>query len=231
VKQIPQSGVSHELARTTSPQSPIDWQKQIPLGSITPGRPEHAQAAAQLIVSTDEQLYALWGGGTLDAWLELAQSEWRATDGIYSHRFAKVLEMDGTVHALVLAFSSDAGATAIDWQMTSFRQAMASQEWLGVFDRFTQIAPKLFAPAPQHSYYIQNIAVAPELRGRGVGRALLDLAVECARSEGCKSLSLDVDATTPAVRFYQNMGFTTTQIVELPSLGVNPHLRMAKAIS
>jgi ribosomal protein S18 acetylase RimI-like enzyme len=199
--------------------------------SITLGRPDHAQAAAQLIVSTDEHLYSLWGGGTLDAWLELAQAEWRASDGIYSHRFAKVLEIDGAVKALVLAFASKAGATAIDWQMTNFRQAMASQEWQGVFDRFSQIAPMLFAPAPEHSYYIQNIAVAPDLRGQGIGRALLDLVVECARSEGCNILMLDVDATTPAVRFYQKMGFTTTQTVELSSLGVNPHLRMVMSIT
>ena len=227
----PQSPASDQPAPADAWQSPNVWQLRLLPGSITPGRPEHAQAAAQLIVSTDEHLFKFCGGGTLDPWLELAQAEWRAIDGIYSHRFAKVLEIDGAVKALVLAFPSQAGAAALDWRMTNSRQAMAAQQWQEVFDRFSQIGPILFASAPQHSYYIQNIAVATELKGQGIGRALLDLVVECARSEGFNSLTLDVDATTPAVSFYQKMGFITTQAVELPPLGMNPHLRMAMSIA
>jgi len=222
-----QPPASVELAPADVQQSPSLLQRRSLPGSITPGRPEHAQAAAQLIVSTDEHLFKFCGGGTLDPWLELAQAEWRAIDGIYSHRFAKVLEIAGTVKALVLAFSSQAGAAALDWRMANSRRAMAAQEWQAVFDRFSQIGHLLFAPAPEHSYYLQNIAVAPDLKGQGIGRALLDLVVEDARSEGCISLTLDVDATTPAVNFYQKLGFITTQTVELPPLGMNPHLRMA----
>ena len=199
-------------------------------GAITPGRPEHAKAAAQLIVSTDEHFFKFCGGGTLDPWLELAQAEWHAIDGIYSYRFGKVLEIDGAVKALVLAFPSQAGATAIDWRMTNSRQVMAAQQWQEIFDRFSRIGPILFAPAPENSYYVQNIAVAPEFKGKGVGRMLLELVVECARAEGFNSITLDVDATTSAVSFYQKIGFITTNTVELPPLGMNPHLRMAMSI-
>jgi ribosomal protein S18 acetylase RimI-like enzyme len=215
-----------ELAPADVQQSLSLLQRRPLPGLVTPGRPEHAQAAAQLIVSTDEHLFKFCGGGTLDPWLELAQAEWCAIDGIYSHRFAKVLEIAGTVKALVLAFPSQAGAAALDWRMTNSRQTMAAQRWQELFDRFSQIGPILFAPAPEYSYYLQNIAVAPAFKGQGIGRALLDLVVEDARSAGCTSLTLDVDATTPAVTFYQTFGFITTRTVELPPLDMNPHLRM-----
>ena len=226
----PSSPASTTHVQTDSLGSLKRYQRPPLPGSITAGRPEHAKAAAQLIVSTDEHFFKFCGGGTLGPWLELTQAEWRAVDGIYSHRFAKVLEIDGTVKALVLAFPSQAGAAAIDWRMTNSRQAMAAQQWQEVFDRFSHIGPILFAPGPENSYYIQNIAVAPELKGKGFGRMLLELVVECARSEGFNSITLDVDATTSAVSFYQKIGFIKTKIVELPPLGMNPHLRMAMSI-
>jgi GNAT superfamily N-acetyltransferase len=55
---------------------------------------------------------------------------------------------------------------------------------------------------------VKNMAVAPAWQGRGVGRALMEAAIEWARSEGCQAL---VVATAAAdignLRFYQRLGF------------------------
>ncbi|GAB3230086.1 hypothetical protein GCM10027447_24230 [Glycomyces halotolerans] len=52
----------------------------------------------------------------------------------------------------------------------------------------------------------------PIARGRGVGKALLRAVAECARAHGCRSLSVEVIATTPAVGFYDRMGFNRTVV-------------------
>ncbi|MFI6037910.1 GNAT family N-acetyltransferase [Streptomyces sp. NPDC051315] len=55
---------------------------------------------------------------------------------------------------------------------------------------------------------IEDIEVAPEHRGRGVGRALMGLAVEVARERGAGHLWLEVtNINAPAIHAYRRMGF------------------------
>lgn len=55
---------------------------------------------------------------------------------------------------------------------------------------------------------IEDIEVAPEHRGRGVGRALMELAVEFARERGAGHLWLEVTTVNaPAIHAYRRMGF------------------------
>jgi ribosomal protein S18 acetylase RimI-like enzyme len=55
---------------------------------------------------------------------------------------------------------------------------------------------------------IHDLAVLPGLRGRGVGRALLDAAEVHARDAGCCKLTLEVqEDNAPALGLYQRFGF------------------------
>ncbi|MFA6317095.1 MAG: ribosomal protein S18-alanine N-acetyltransferase [Elusimicrobiota bacterium] len=55
---------------------------------------------------------------------------------------------------------------------------------------------------------LTSIAVRPEVQGRGLGRSLLDAAVEEARSAGCSKLSLEVSAANlRALAVYEAAGF------------------------
>ena len=55
---------------------------------------------------------------------------------------------------------------------------------------------------------IDNIAVAPPYRRRGIGDALLADAVRRGREEGLSFITLEVRASnTPAVRLYEKHGF------------------------
>ncbi|GGX62421.1 GNAT family N-acetyltransferase [Streptomyces anandii] len=59
-----------------------------------------------------------------------------------------------------------------------------------------------------HVRQIRGLAVAGEARGRGVGRALLRAAVEEARRQGARRISLRVlGHNTPARRLYESEGF------------------------
>ena len=56
--------------------------------------------------------------------------------------------------------------------------------------------------------YVANIAVEPELRGRGLGRALLERLLTCAREEGLAFLTLEVrPSNRAAVALYESEGF------------------------
>lgn len=55
---------------------------------------------------------------------------------------------------------------------------------------------------------VEDIEVAPEHRGRGVGRALMGLAVEFARERGAGHLWLEAtNVNAPAIHAYRRMGF------------------------
>lgn len=52
-----------------------------------------------------------------------------------------------------------------------------------------------------------SVAVAPGLRGRGVGSQLLAALIEIGRERGFEGLSLSVDSGNPAVHLYRRLGF------------------------
>jgi ribosomal protein S18 acetylase RimI-like enzyme len=55
---------------------------------------------------------------------------------------------------------------------------------------------------------IHDLAVVPERRGRGIGRALLAAAEEHARERGCCKLTLEVQDDNPRARaLYERCGF------------------------
>ena len=55
--------------------------------------------------------------------------------------------------------------------------------------------------------YIEDLFVAPELRGQGIGKALLQRVAAVAVEQGCQRVQWQVlDWNTPAVEFYRAMG-------------------------
>ncbi|MEO8075883.1 MAG: GNAT family N-acetyltransferase [Acidobacteriota bacterium] len=55
---------------------------------------------------------------------------------------------------------------------------------------------------------IHDLAVVPDWRGKGVGRALLEAVERIARSRGCCKLTLEVqDSNGRARRLYEQVGF------------------------
>lgn len=65
-----------------------------------------------------------------------------------------------------------------------------------------------------HVRQIQGFAVADEARGRGVGRALIRAAVDEARRQGARRLTLRVlGHNTPARQLYESEGFVVEGIL------------------
>lgn len=54
---------------------------------------------------------------------------------------------------------------------------------------------------------LQKLYVLPELQGKGIGRALLDMVEEEVRTQQGAHLVLNVNKKNPAMKFYTSMGF------------------------
>jgi ribosomal protein S18 acetylase RimI-like enzyme len=58
--------------------------------------------------------------------------------------------------------------------------------------------------------WIEDVFVAEEARGRGLGRALVEAAVERARARGCARIQLDANERNDAgLALYRDLGFET----------------------
>ena len=72
-----------------------------------------------------------------------------------------------------------------------------------------------------------TLAVAPEARGRGVARALLERLISEAAARGLGALSLSVEPDNPARRLYESLGFVESggaggSVTMLRGLGCAP---------
>lgn len=74
---------------------------------------------------------------------------------------------------------------------------------------------------------VGRMAVSAGWRGRGIGRALLDALLACARARGLATVELH--AQTPAIGFYERAGFIA-EGPEFDEAGM-PHRRMRCALT
>jgi ribosomal protein S18 acetylase RimI-like enzyme len=76
-----------------------------------------------------------------------------------------------------------------------------------VLEELVTASRALFAPVPHTAFYVSRVAVAPHARGQGLGRCLLEAALERARRARCTQLHLDVStANQGAIRTYGHVG-------------------------
>jgi ribosomal protein S18 acetylase RimI-like enzyme len=58
--------------------------------------------------------------------------------------------------------------------------------------------------------WLEDLYVEEAARGAGLGRALVEAAIERAAARGCRRIELDVnEQNTAALAFYERLGFTT----------------------
>lgn len=63
---------------------------------------------------------------------------------------------------------------------------------------------------------LEDMVVAPEMRGSGVGAQLLTRAIDVAKANGCLRITLLTDGVNKeAQRFYQRQGFVASPMVPL----------------
>ncbi|NGZ75774.1 GNAT family N-acetyltransferase [Saccharibacillus alkalitolerans] len=119
------------------------------------------------------------------------------------------------------------GTVALKWTPTGKSSAGGGKEpdWVRLMFEFGPLNVLKFAAGmaalgytpPEEECYIEHIAVRPDCRGKGIGRALLGHAARFARESGFGSLSLHVSGRSPAtIRLYENAGFRTVRVERRP---------------
>ena len=84
----------------------------------------------------------------------------------------------------------------------------------GAVAGYVALGPATRLESNRHVVYMRGLAVAPEHQGRGVGRALVEAAVDAARERGARRLTLRVLAeNAPARRLYQACGFVVEGVL------------------
>src|SRR3954451_23355458 len=81
-------------------------------------------------------------------------------------------------------------------------------------DGFAQIRyrPWVYSAGPQAHAYLEELYVVPSLRGQGIGRKLLETALETARNEGATHMELGTSEDDDAARaLYESAGFTNRE--------------------
>jgi ribosomal protein S18 acetylase RimI-like enzyme len=79
-------------------------------------------------------------------------------------------------------------------------------------DGFAQLRFRPWVHSAGLHSYLEELYVVPELRGNGLGRALLEAAMETARSEGADYMELGTSETDEAARhLYESFGFTNRE--------------------
>jgi len=67
----------------------------------------------------------------------------------------------------------------------------------------------------KHEMLLDNVAVLPDMQGRGFGRALIAFAENAAREHGLHTLRLSTnEAMTENIAFYERLGFVETHRAE-----------------
>lgn len=83
------------------------------------------------------------------------------------------------------------------------------ETWVGVLDR--AVVGVLVMRASGRALELENVAVAPAVQGRGLGRALIAYAEEHARGLGLGAVELYTnEAMTENLRLYPRLGFVET---------------------
>lgn len=75
-------------------------------------------------------------------------------------------------------------------------------------DESVVIGTSAIVPHGEREYELNKLAVAPGAQGRGIGRQLVDAAVDFARTHGALRITLLSNSRlTAAVRLYERVGF------------------------
>ncbi|MBX3179157.1 MAG: GNAT family N-acetyltransferase [Candidatus Hydrogenedentes bacterium] len=204
--------------------------------AIRPARAEDAAAAAPLIYSSGpeafEYVFSHRARTPARGFIEYAFSRGA---GEFSWRWFRVVEVDGQVAGTASGYT---GADARGFAWHAVRQIVHCNGLLAgarVIARGLRIERIIVPPSRPDEYYIGNVAIAPDLRGRGLGRMLFEHLHEEARARGASECVLDVSAENPrAEALYARLGYQVVR--DIPSRLANAagrvpdHRRMALSL-
>lgn len=187
--------------------------------AFRPATPGDAEPAAALIFSAGPQALCYgFGPDRVDvlAFLAAAFCDGR---GFFGWRNHVVAELDGEVAAVAASYNYSAYARLCLGHLAVVWRLHAPAAFVSALRRSLQLQALMPAPG-QAMHYLANFGVREDLRGRGVGSAMLEYQLACARRLGRSVFALDVSVANPrAQALYGRLGMRVTALHEAPACG------------
>lgn len=185
---------------------------------IRPGRKDDARSAAILIRRALEPLTSSWTGTNAEEEaLKGLEDTFRQEENRMSHQNASVAEWDEQVVGLISSFGGRE-----EERLNRGLEAHLAQVRQGFSGRIAR-------EATDDEWYIDVLAVDPHWEGKGIGRALIQVAEEKAVAQHYPRIALSVaKENEPAIRLYQHLHY---DVIEERSLYGHPYLSMVKNLS
>lgn len=108
----------------------------------------------------------------------------------------------------------------IDWTVENAREYLTDffeqKRFVGyVYEENGEVAGCLFAlrkiSGSKEEIYINEMAVLPELQGKGIGKQLLNAVKDYSKENGLAGVVLYTSEYAPAAKFYEKNGFQLSQ--------------------
>jgi ribosomal protein S18 acetylase RimI-like enzyme len=186
----------------------------------------HAQPAddlAPLLYAASPDLYDTYFGGRVRAIAGLARLT-RHGGHSAGHDVCLVAARDGIVGVLAGFPETESDVRERRFRVLALRR-MPPWRWAGPW-RTARIQAGIDAGPPPGAWYVDSLAVAPEHRRIGLGRALMEEAERRARGAGCRLLAVDTAEGNRAARgLYESCGMQVRRRAAVPpatrALGVH----------
>lgn len=177
--------------------------------SIRPARASDVDAATPLIFSAGPNAFNfVFSHRTRMDALGFIAHAFASDRGEFSWRYHWVAELDGEVVGTAVGYT---GATARHFIWPAVGHILRCYGIAGavrVIRRGLQIEKIIVPPTQADLFYIGNVAVAPDLRGRGVGQQIMQAMHAEGRRQGATVCALDVSVANPrAEALYTRLGY------------------------
>lgn len=124
---------------------------------------------------------------------------------IWPVTFAEILSQEQIEYMMNMMYSTESLTKQIEEEQHNYVLVKYGNEYLGYLSYQLHI---------KNSYTtkIHKIYVLPNLQGKGVGKALIDFAVQEAKKYGDQFLTLNVNRYNKALGFYEHLGFSISRV-------------------
>lgn len=167
--------------------------------------------------------YAEWYFGDADSAAEMMR-HWmeRPSSELYIGRAMLMMETVEQPLGCVIGMSGTELASCRAKDFAAFCEAVDSNpEADDLIAQTIEVSRELFPPVEDDEFYISRVAVDPQRRGRGLGRSMLQHAIEAQRAQGFSRFSLDVSAeNAAAIQMYESLGMRVLRKGTSPDAGL-----------
>ena len=192
-----------------------------------------ADEVADLVWASGPTTYDYQFGGR-EYYDEIVKASWRIPGTLFSYDCTTIAVEGDELIAIEIGFRGPEFAqrkkTLPPLWAPLIESGRVTREKLAEIGRAAYLCSYLNVAIPSAVYYVHALAVQESRRGQGIGKQLMQGALDGAKSAGLRGLHLDVLSGTPAVGFYYSLGMEclTETVAPIPlQNGIPMEMRMS----